>query len=162
MYIQNSMNSLPSKVLRSQGTEFHQHKETFHDIFQRTLNNKSNSRPSKIELTGILVPLSHSTNQLPPYKFKLETDSKDYFLSMSDELAKAAKKIEWEKVTVKGLLDFEAHVFEVEKISLAQRNDPFDLTTSLADNFFELETYKKIISQKGKLDFDALELASSF
>ena len=61
MYIQNSISPVQSLTLRSNGADLNQHKETFHDIFQRTLNNKSNSRPPKIELTGILVPLGRES-----------------------------------------------------------------------------------------------------
>ena len=82
MYIQNSNNPVSHAFFRSDSTQFNQNRETFHDIFRRTLNNKSGSRPPKIELTGILVPCGKVV-QGYKCKFKLETDSKEYFLCMA-------------------------------------------------------------------------------
>lgn len=56
MYIERAVNPVQASFFRSNSAEFNQKQETFHDIFQRTLNSKSSSRPPKIELTGILVP----------------------------------------------------------------------------------------------------------
>ncbi len=58
MYIQNSINPAEPAFLRRDSSQFNQNRETFHEIFQRTLNNKSSSRPPKFELIGILVPCS--------------------------------------------------------------------------------------------------------
>lgn len=159
MQIQNSINPVSPAFLRSDSTQFSQNKETFHDIFQRTLNNKSSSRPPKIELTGILVPCNKIV-QGYQCKFKLETDSKEYFLSMSDALTLVAKKIEWEEVTVKGTLDPDDSLFEVEKISLVQRSEPFRLTLGPIDSYFDLDQYQRTIAQRGKLDLAPEYLAS--
>ncbi len=159
MQIQNSINSVSCAFLRSDTTQFNQNKEMFHDIFQRRLNSKSGSRPPKIELTGILVPCN-TVVQGYRCKFKLETDSKEYFLSMSDSVALVAKKIEWEEVTVKGFLDPDDGLFEAEKISLAQRSEPFRLMTGPLESYFELDQFKRTIAQRGKLDL-ALEYLAS-
>lgn len=129
--------------------QFNQGKETFYEIFQRTLNNKSSSRPPKIELTGLLVP-NHKTLLSDHCKYILETDSKEYFLNMNEANVKIANKMECEEVTVKGYLDLEINVFEVEKISLA--SEPHRLLTSFPDTYFDLNEYKRIISQRGKLE----------
>lgn len=159
MQTQNSITPVSPAFLRSDATQFSQNRETFHDIFQRTLNNKSGSRPPKIELTGILVPC-YKIVQGYQCKFKLETDSNEYFLSMSDAITQVAKKIEWEEVTVKGFLDPDDGLFEVEKISLAQRNEPFRLTIGPIDSYFELDQLKRTIAQRGKLDLAPEYLAS--
>ena len=79
--------------------------------------NHAFSRPPKIQLTGTLIP--NYKNSFAAYKFKLETDDGDYFLSMSAFLSEVAKKIEWEVVTVKGRIDFLTKEIDVEKLSLA-------------------------------------------
>jgi hypothetical protein len=159
MYIEKSINPVSSAFLRSNTTQFNHSKETFEDIFQRTLNNKSGSRPPKIELTGVLTPCR---KMIQGYhcKFRLETDSNEYFLSMSDALAAIARKIEWEEVTVRGYLDPDDGLFEVEKISLSQKTEPFRLTTGPIDSYFELDQYKRTIAQRGKLDLSLDYLAS--
>ena len=73
--------------------------------------------------------LRSESTQSSRCKFKLETDSKEYFLGMSDAVAFVAKKIEWEEVTVKGFLEPDKGFLEVEKISVARRNEPFMLAT---------------------------------
>jgi hypothetical protein len=158
MYIQNSITPVSPAFLRSDSSQFNQNKETFHDIFQRTLNNKSGSRPPKIELTGVLTPLGRSG--LASCRYKLETDSKEYLLGLSDPLKRTARKLEWEEVTVRGYLDFDSDVFEVEKMSLTGNHDPFETTVRLPVNHFDLEGLKKAISQKGKLDLAPEYLAS--
>lgn len=159
MNIQNSISPVSPAFLRSDSAQFNQQRETFHDIFQRTLNNKSGSRPPKIELTGILVPC---TKVVQGYKckFKLETDSKEYFLSMSDAVASVAKQIEWEEVTVRGFLDPDDGLFEVEKISLAKTGEPFRLTTGPLEPYYEIDQIKRTIAQRGKLDLAPEYLAS--
>ncbi len=160
MQIQNSINPVSRPFLRSDSTQFNQNRETFHDIVQYKLNSKSGSRPPKIALTGMLVPCG-KTVQGHKCKFKLETDSKEYFLSMSDAIALVAKRLEWEEVTVKGFLDPGDALFEVEKICLAQRREPFTPTTGPLDPFFELDQYKRAIAQRGKLDLAADDMSSS-
>lgn len=159
MYIQNSINPVSPAFLRNDSAQFNQKRETFYDIFQRTLNNKSSSRPPKIELTGILVPCGEVV-QGYQCKFKLETDSNEYFLIMGDPIALVAKRIEWEEVSVRGILDPDDGLFEVEKISLAQRSEPFRLMAGPLEPCFELEHYKRTIVQRGKLDLAPEYLAS--
>lgn len=140
-------------------TNFNQYREMVYDIYQRTLNNKSNSRPPKIELTGILIPVNKiSCGSF--YRFKLETDSKEYLLSMSDTLVEIAKKIVWEEVTVKGFLDLETNVFEVEKINRSKINDPTRFVDFFRDTYLDIEKYKKTIEQLGKIELAFDELAS--
>ena len=89
----------------------------------------------------------------------LETDSKEYLLGLSDALIKVAKKLAWEEVTVKGHLDVDSDIFDVEKISLYRNHDSIEATVSLSDSYLDLENYMREISQRGKLDL-ANELAS--
>lgn len=155
MYIETVINPVQPT---SMTTNFN-HRETFYDVFQRTLNNKSSSRPPKIELTGILIPFN-KVSQGSFYRFKLETDSKEYLLSMSESLAEVAERIEWEEVTVKGYLDLETNVFEAEKINLSKINDPTRFIGFWRDPYFEVETIKRTIEQRGKIEPELDELAS--
>ncbi|HVK62228.1 MAG TPA: hypothetical protein VM432_11785 [Bdellovibrionales bacterium] len=157
MYISNSINRVSPTFLRSDLTQFSQKRETFHDVFQRTLNNKSNSRPPKTELMGILVPYAGNDWRR---KFKLETDSKDHPLIMNAALTEIAKKIEWEEVTVKGIFDPDENSFEVERINLAKSSEPYRLSTGPADLYFELDEYRRTITRQGKLDLAPEFLAS--
>lgn len=136
-----------------------QNHETFYDVFQRSLNNKANSRPPKIELTGLLIPC-HKSSEGYLYRYKLETDSREYFLSMSHSLAEIAKKVEWEEVTVKGYLDLEANVLETEKISLSAVNDSNRFMQFIRDPYFEIESFKTAIKKCGKLEPELDDLAS--
>lgn len=156
MYIERSISPVQQSNLT---TDFRQYGETFYDVFQHALNSKSNSRPPKIELTGMLIPCN-KMSQGQFYSYKLETDSKEYFLSMNKTLSEIAKKIEWEEVTVKGYLDLETNVFEAEKISLSKINDSSRLLGLLRDPYYEIESYKKIIEKRGKLEPAMDELAS--
>jgi hypothetical protein len=145
--------------LRSDSTQFNKTEHSFHDIFKQAQNNKSNSRPPKIELTGILIPFFAKVNG-HNCKFKLETDSKEYFLSLSESLFAIAKKIDWEEVIVKGLLDPETDTFEVEKISLAHEREPYRVGSGPVDLLFELDHYRRAILRQGKLDLSPDFLAS--
>jgi hypothetical protein len=151
MYIERALNPVQPSFFRTNSTEFNKQKETFHDIFQRTLKSKSSSRPSKIELTGILVPCKEIVGG-HRFKFKLETESNEYLLSMSDTLSLIAKKAEWEEVTVKGCLSLEGNIFEVEKINIAQHGQPIKITTSVGDSYFDIDTYKKLIALLGIIE----------
>ncbi|MBL7671377.1 MAG: hypothetical protein JNM39_12910 [Bdellovibrionaceae bacterium] len=151
MQIQNSFIPVLPAFLRSGAIQFSQNRDMFHDIFQRTLNSKSASRPPKIELTGFLVSCNKIVQGYQCY-FKLETDSNEFFLSMSDAMTQVAKMIKWEEVTVKGFLDPDNGLFEVEKIRLAQRSEPFLLTVGSMDSYFDLDQFKRTIIQRGKLD----------
>ncbi|MGE0634314.1 MAG: hypothetical protein AB7O96_18005 [Pseudobdellovibrionaceae bacterium] len=159
MNIERTINPVQASFFRSNSTEFNKQKETFHDIFQRTLNSKSSSSPPKIELTGILVPCNEVVAELR-FKFKLETDTKEYLLSMSDALSLIAKKAEWDEVTVKGCLSPEGNIFEVEKIFLVQDSQPLKITTSVGDSYFDIDTYKKLIAMRGKIELTPDYLAS--
>ncbi len=159
MQIQNSIHPVSPAFLQSDSTQFNQKGEMFHDIFQHTLNNKSDSRPLKIELTGILVPCQKVV-QGYHCNFKLETDSEEYFLRMSDEVSMFAKKIEWEEIRVKGFVAPDNGLFEVEKIKLAQRSVPFKMTTGPLESDFEFDQYKRTIARRGKLDLAPDYLAS--
>ena len=127
MYIEKSTDPVSKFNLRSDTVQLNHLRETFEDIFQHTLNNISGSRPPKIELTGILAPCNKVIRGYH-CRFRLETDSGEYFLSMSDELVSVGKKIEWEEVTVRGYLDPDDGLFEVEKIRICQRSEPLRLT----------------------------------
>jgi hypothetical protein len=132
-------------------------KETFQDILNRTLNNKSNSRPPKIELTGILIPCFQEIRG-QVYRFKLGTDSNEYFLSMNTGLTQVAKNAAWEEVTVKGYLNLDTQVFDVEKIVLTEADEPYQVPAGMRETYFDLDAYEKIIHQRGKLEpaFDYL------
>lgn len=73
-------------------------------------------------------------------------------MSLSDALSVVAKKVEWEEVTVKAWLSLESNVFEVEKISLGQGCEPFKITPTVGDSCFDIDTYKKLIALRGKLE----------
>lgn len=144
--------------LQSDLTRLEQKKETFHDLFQRTLNKKSNSRPPKIELTGILIPLQNS--QQNDLNFKIETDQDEYLLRIGGANLAIAKKLEWEEVTVKGYLDPDEDVFEVERILISNRNEPYRLSLGPNDLYFEIDQYKKSISRQGTVDIAPEFMAS--
>lgn len=136
--------------LKSDSTQLDQHKEAFREIIQQALNNRSNSRPPKIELRGVLVPcgeISHGRH----FAYKLETDSDEYLLGMSDLLIAVARKAEWEEVNVKGSINFEENTFEVERISLARMREPVGSGTGLQDVYFDEYRCKQMIAQQGSL-----------
>lgn len=159
MYTERVVNPIQPSFFKSNSTEFNKQKETFEDIFQRTLNNKSNSRPPKIELTGMLVPCDEVAHGYR-FKFKLETESSEYLLRMSDTLVAIAKKVEWEKVSVRGCLNFEDGIFEVEKISLVESSQPFKFMPNVSESYFDIDTYKKLIALRGKIEVAPDYLAS--
>ena len=163
MYTEQSTNRILPVTLGSNtansNNHFNQQKETFYDILQRTLNHKSGSRPPKLELTGILVPI-HKDNHIHQCSYKIETDQNEYFLRMNQALSLVAKRLEWEEVTVKGYLYVDEGIFEVEKISISNRNKPYLLSLGPADLFFELDQYKKSIERKGVLEVAPDYLAS--
>lgn len=132
--------------------------ESFHDIFRRSLSNKSNSRPPKLELTGLLIPCYQELHNRT-FRFKLGTESNEYLLSMNTELAQATKNAAWEEVTVRGHLDLESNVFDVEKITLTQTEEPVQIPPNFKEPF-EIDTYERIINQRGKLEPAVEYLAS--
>lgn len=130
--------------------------DSFDDILRQALNSKSNSRPPKMELTGLLMPCYQELHSQTVI-FKLGTKSDEYLLPMNTKLAHAAKNAVWEVVTVRGHLDLESNVFNVEKITLTQTEEPILERTNLKD---EIDTYKRIINQRGKLEPAIEHLAS--
>lgn len=159
MQIENSIKPISPVFFQSDSAQFSQYKETFHEILQRSLKNVSGSRPPKIELTGVLVPCSEVVQGFH-CKYKLETDSSEYFLSMSDNLSLIAKKIEWDEVSVKGFLDTNYNLLEVEKISLVQKNESFAFAAPPPELYFEFDQYERTIAQRRKLDLAPEYLAS--
>lgn len=158
MQIEQTTKPVSQVSLRSDSNEFTQKRETFYDIFQRTLNNKSNSRPPKIELTGVLIPLQDQTNH--GCDFKIETDHSEYLLRMSESTKTIARKLAWEEVVAKGYFDIDEGIFEVEKISQSNSSEPLRLSLGPMDLQHEIEHYKRTITKKGKLDVAAEYLAS--
>ena len=156
MLIENTIRPAQPVYLRNSTTDLNRHGETFHDMLRRSLSSKSNSRPPKTEVTGILVPIKEAKlGRL--YKYKLETDSKDFLLHMNKAQNQVAEKIEWEEVTVKGYLDdFESNVIEVERISIAPPNEPYRFTLASSEFRPEPDDYVKAIAQRGKLEPDFL------
>ena len=143
MNIEKVVNPVQPVFLRSDST---QSKETFQDIFKRALNNKSSSRPPKIELIGVLMPCSQ-TIQGCHYRFKLDCYSEEYLLDLSDALTLVAKKLEWDEVTVKGYLNIEDRIFEVEKMTLAHASSPPQkVTATPVESYFDIERYKRAIA----------------
>lgn len=77
----------------------------------------------------------------------------------NSKLAQAAKNAAWEEVTVKGQLDLESNVFEVEKLTLNQTEEPIQVPISFKEPF-DIDIYERIINQRGKLE-PALEYLAS-
>ncbi|MGZ5280384.1 MAG: hypothetical protein ACXWC9_10600 [Pseudobdellovibrionaceae bacterium] len=159
MNIEQTIQPISPVFLQSDSTKIHRNRETFHDIFQRTLNQTSSSRPPKMELTGILIPIAKS-GRLSQCDFKLETDQNEYRLRMNKAVFEIAKQLEWEEVTVKGYLVPEEGIFEVERISLSNKNEPYRFSLGPADLYFELDQYRRAIARKGLLDIAPEYLAS--
>lgn len=159
MYVERTINPIESTSMRSDLGKDKKFTETFHDILQRSLNSKSNSRPPKIELTGLLIPC-HQEVQGHLYKYKLGTELNEYFLSMSDKLSRIAKNAEWEEVTLKGHLEVGSNIFEVEKITLTEIDEPAQVPASFRELPYDLEAYERIIFKKGKIE-PAIEYMAS-
>jgi hypothetical protein len=159
MYTQNLVNPMQPAFLRGNPMQFNQSKDTFHDVFQRALNNKSNSRPPRVELTGILAPCS-TTYKGQVYKFKLDVDSEEYLLRMTAPLARLAKEVEWHEVMVKGYLDFEGGILEVEKISLSRSSEPLEVSAKFEDPWLVIDEVQKTLAKRGTLEVASHCLAS--
>ena len=158
MDIEQSIQPVSSIFLRSDSAQFRQQTNSFQDIFRRAMIQKSNSRPPKIELTGVLIPCAEPKAPVSE-KFKLETDQNEYRLRMNNSLLAVAKKIEWEEVIVRGYLDLDKSIFEVERLSLLNRGEPYRLPLGPMDWHNELDQYKKSIARKGMLDLAPEDLA---
>lgn len=119
---------------------------------RRTRNDlvQFNQSPPRTKLTGLLTPTTQNGRVCG---FTLETDKDEYLLRMNSEVAWIAKKLEWEEVIVWGHFDFDARIFDVEKISRISRREHFAIYPSRSDLAFDLDHYKKAIEQLGVLDF---------
>ncbi|MFN3455362.1 MAG: hypothetical protein ACK41T_10420 [Pseudobdellovibrio sp.] len=117
------------------------------------------SRSPKIEVTGILVPFNRVVDGRT-HKFRVDSDSNEYTLSLTKTLEGIAKKIVWEEVIVKGSLDLQSNVLEVEKISLSQSNDPIKTAPPVDDPYFDAKYYQEAIARSGKVETTVDYLAS--
>lgn len=158
MYIERVINPTEAMSFKNSLNKGHSSSSSFHDIFQQALNSKSSSRPPKLELTGLLIPC-YQQIQGQIFRFKLGTESSEYFLSMNSKLAQTAKNAEWEEVTVKGHLNIDSNVFEVEKLTLIQGDEPIQVPTTFKEPL-EIEAYERIINQRGKIE-PAIEYLAS-
>lgn len=150
MFVERAINPTESVSLRNNLSKNKSSSNSFHDVFQQSLNSKSNSRPPKLELTGLLIPCYQELHGRV-LRFKLGTESNEYLLSMSPTLAKAAKNVEWEEVSVKGHLDLGSNVFDVEKLTLTETEEPIQIPISVKEPF-DIDSYERIINQRGKLE----------
>lgn len=158
MYVERNISPVETTSLTNNLSRDSRFGGTFHEVLQRTLSSKSNSRPPKLELTGLLIPC-HKESFGRVFKFKLGTESNEYFLAMNSKLAQVAKNAAWEEVTVRGQLDLESNVFEVEKLTLTQTEEPIQVPTSFKEPL-DIDAYERIISQRGKLE-PAIEYLAS-
>lgn len=140
-------------------TENVRENESFQQILERSLNNKFNSRPPKIEISGTLTPV-HTMARGKTYRFKIVSDSAEYLLNLNAELTEAAKKYEWEDVTAKGYLDINGKILTVERLCLNRIPDDLQLNTRIKDSYYDLDFYRKTISQFGYLEPEPGYLAS--
>ncbi|MBX9766851.1 MAG: hypothetical protein K2X47_06230 [Bdellovibrionales bacterium] len=151
MHIERSVQPVQSLQLKTENAPFNQKRETFQDFFERSLASESKSRPSKIEITGILVPVNKIIGRCV-FKFKLDAGTETYLLRMTHALENVVRKIEWEQVSVRGYLDIDSNVLEVEKVTLVQNGDPLRPHAVQEDFFFETDSYRRTIAQRGKLE----------
>ena len=148
----------PITFSTSELPQFNQKRETFYDLLQQMLKTTSGMRPPKVELTGLLVPCDLMVKGRN-CKFKLETDSEEFFLFINEPLASIARKLEWDPVTVKGYLDVEDQI-EVEKIYFAEKVEQNKPLHGFLDSFFDFDQYSQLIARNGKLDIAPEYLAS--
>lgn len=131
-------------------TEHKQKAVSFHDLFQRSLNSKFNSRPPKMQLSGTLFPCKQKVfGQL--LKFKLITKSNEYFLDIKDGFLLLAESMVFEEVRVLGSLDLDSQIFSVEKIVLVEKEDSLQMPSNLKESV-DIDFYKRLIHQRGKLE----------
>lgn len=158
MYVERTINPTESASLRNGLGKDSPSSGSFHDIFRQALNSKSNSRPPKVELTGLLIPCYQELHGRT-FRFKLGTESNEYLLSMNNKWAQAAKNAAWEEVTVRGHLDLESNVFDVEKLTLTQAEELVQIPTNFKEPY-EIDAYERIINQRGKIEPAVEYLAS--
>jgi hypothetical protein len=127
------------------------HQETFHQILERSLNDKFNSRPPKMEISGVLTPVHASVGE-SGHQFKIVTKSSEYNLKLNSDLLQIAKRILWEEVNAKGVLDVESKIFTVERLSLKYKPDEMGVSAKIGDINFDLDFYSKTISRLGRLE----------
>ncbi len=60
------------------------------------------------------------------YRFQLETEAQCFCLSMNSALTSLAQNVEGRSVCIKGYLDLEHKIFEVEKIGLIEKDRFFE------------------------------------
>ncbi len=150
MFVERAINPIESVSLKNNLSKNSSSSSSFHDIFQHELKSKSNSRPPRLELTGLLIPCYQELDGRI-LRFKLGIEPNEYLLSMSPALAKAAKNAEWEEVSVKGRLDLDSNVFHVEKLTLTGTEEPMQIPISIKEPF-DIDSYERIINQRGKLE----------
>lgn len=158
MYVDRTINPIESDSLNNNPGKMGRYPESFHDILMRTINDRSNSHPYKLELTGLLMPCYHQL-QRHTFRFKLATEAREYFLAMNTKLTEAAKNVAWEVVTVRGYLDYENNVFNVERLIFTNTEDPLQIPANFREPI-DLETFERIIHQRGKLEPAIDDLAS--
>jgi hypothetical protein len=134
-------------------------KETFHQILERSLNNNFNSRPQKLEISGLLTPI-HANANGRIFKFKLITDSEEYILNLNGDLYLIAKKVEWEEVTAKGIFIGKTKIFTVEHLILKDSPPDLQISSKISDFNCDLNFYIKTISKFGRLETELESLVS--
>lgn len=158
MFVENLVGGTEKASMRSPLARDGEFSETFQQILERTMKSHSSSRPPKIELSGILIPC-HQKIFGRTFKFKLGARTRDFWLAMNDNLVSIARNAEWEEVTVRGNLDLDSKVLEVEKIILEHAEEPYQIS-NVREPAFDVEAIQRAISQKGKLE-PALEYLAS-
>lgn len=117
----------------------------------------------KMELKGFLVPV-HRVIDNHFYQYKLVTHNNEYFLQLNEVLLATAKKIEWDKVKIRGHLylssSADQNIFEVEKISMFDWNEKIHVSTGSLDWQFDLDQCKRSIARAGVLDVSPEYLVS--
>lgn len=150
MSIEQSISSIQSASFMNSTARFGNSEEAFHDVFQRALNDRSSSRPPKVEVAGILVPVGHLSSGRR-YRYRLESDLGEFTLKMSAALEFLARRVEWEEVTVKGYLESDCNVIEVEKLKANKTNDLLKPYSS-HEAYLDADFFAKSIAQFGKLE----------
>ena len=129
----------------------HQSSDSFQDILKRKLKSNSNFQPPKVELTGVLIPCRQEYGG-QTFRFKLGTQSNEYLLSIKHNLFELAKKASWDEITVKGVLDDEGNILEVEKMILKQSVEEELVPVGFREPVFDVDAYVRMIGQRGKLE----------